>query len=299
MARCTHQQPTTRIEEIDVPLTTLSTARFHGLHVLLLAVTLSVGVGCKGSSKTVPDDQGSLLTTPRDQLPEASAASATFITKANIAIEARDWDKARVAYDQAIQADPNNWELYMDRAIMESKNRDFRTALATMRSAMEMGGERDWLAWYNLGNIYTNRGMYTEASTAYRVSLGLQDAPHMETLLNLSGAYIFLFKFDDARATLDHMLTITPSDHRIIHNHAMIFHLEQRYDEALAGYDSALELEPTFAQSHFNRADVLSKLKRPEDARAAYQDYLEHEPAGAYAKRARNRIEMLTQTINK
>lgn len=281
-------------------LTILSNARFNGIHALLLAVTLSVGVGCKGSSNTVPDDQGSLITTPQDQqLPDTNAASAPFITKATVALEANDWKRAIQAYNKAIEADPNNWELYMDRAIAESKKPDFRTALASMRTAMEMGGDRDWLAWYNLGNIYTNRGMFAEASTAYRVSLGLQDTPHMETLLNLSGAYIFLFRFDEARSTLDHMLTMTPSDHRVIHNHAMIFHLEQRYDEALAGYDNALELEPTFAQSHFNRADVLSKLKRPQEARAAYQAYLKYEPEGAYATRARNRIEMLTQKINK
>src|SRR5262249_54516326 len=52
----------------------------------------------------------------------------------------------------------------------------------------------------------------------------------------------------------------------------------RRYDEALASYDRALAISPQLAEAWGGRADALSALKRSDDAFAAYDKALALKP---------------------
>ncbi len=261
-----------------------------------------ISLGCKSSPQPQnPTAEETVLTnTPQAtaQAPDAEQSEqdvAYWTKKADEAIAGEQWEAASAAFTQALELRPNDWELYLDRAIVESKQPDFLSAIADIERAMELGGKRDWRTWFNLGNIYQNRGLYAESVEAYRVAIGLQDRPHLPTLLNLASGYTFLRDFDAARTTLEYVLGLSPSDPRALHNLALLEHMQRKFTEALEGYQMALDADPTFAQSHFNRADVLAELQRYEEAAAAYERYIELDPDGPYVVRARRRAKSMRQ----
>lgn len=263
---------------------------------LLFAVTFSVG--CKSKPETKGSNEQLIKEMPEEKTRVNKEASEALVQKALESVASRDWRNAERYYGAAIKNDPDNWRLYMDRAIAQSKVPDFLGAISTMRQALEKGGEREWVAWFNLGNIYQNRGMYYESIQAYRVAHGLTTEPNLDILVNISSGYIFLGQYDEAQETLSYILSIEPQELRALHNEAMILHLQREYDKALLAYDAVLAIDSSFAQSHFNKGHAFTALKRFREGAAAYERYLQIEPDGPYATRAKTRAEALRKEGN-
>lgn len=265
--------------------------------VSMLAASMFLGVGCRTKQDAEQHSDSGAMIKETDTVARANAPAEfdkrrydANLKAAEIAIKDEDWRLAAKAYKRAIEANPNEWELYMDLAVVQSKIPQFLNAIDSIEQAIDRGGAEDWRTWYNLGNIYQNRGMYAESIEAYRVSRTFQEKPHIPTLLNISSGYIFLRRYEEAKETLDYIASLSPREVRIYHNLALIDHLQRKYDVALKGYEQALDLDPKFAQSHYNRGDVLINLKRYDEAAAAYGEYVRLEPEGPYIKRARNKI---------
>ena len=197
--------------------------RHLSLTFTLLFLALTISTGCKSKPET-KDSEELIKEMPEEKSRVNKEASEAFVKKALDAVALKDWRTAARQYGNAIKNDPDNWRLYMDRAIAQSKTPDFLSAISTMRQAMEKGGEREWIAWFNLGNIYQNRGMYYESIQAYRVAHGLTSEPNLDVLVNISSGYIFLGQYDKAQETLSYILSIEPQELRALHNEAMILH---------------------------------------------------------------------------
>ncbi len=262
----------------------------HLLLTSLLAMTcLSSIVGCKNKPEVKDDPLITDEVVEEVQVDEEAALA--HVSTANEHIRTRDWRAAASSYKRAVEANPKDWRLHMERAIFQSKSNNFLGAIESMSSAMELGGEREWIAWFNLGNIYQNRGMYHESLESYRVAVGLTGEPNVDVLLNISSSYLFLGRYDEATETISYILTIEPDDVRALHNNAMIPHMQFKHDEALIAYDAVLAVAPDYPQTIFNRAHVLSQLGRFREAAAAYERYIQVDPDGAYVKRARARVD--------
>lgn len=273
----------------------------HMLCSLLAASLLMWGVGCKSKPEVKNINDGpSLIKQAKNQGAELEVQRyEASIEAARLAIEGKQYKDAARAYEEAIKMQPENWELYMDLGIVRSKEPDFLGAVEAISQAMERGGREDWRTWYNLGNVYQNRGLYKESTDAYRVAIGLQDEPHVPTLLNLGSGYIFLRRYDEAEQTLEYTRGVAPGEVRVVHNMALILHMKRDFQKALAKYDEAVQMDPNFAQSHYNRGDVLIELKRYDEAISAYGQYSTLEPTGPYIKRALRKIEWSKQQLNR
>ena len=268
--------------------------------IVLLVCSLSISA-C--SSAPEPKKDSALIDTTASasvQDTEATRKQETdsLIRAANAAVITKAWPRAIKAYDQAIALNPQSWEFLVDKAILQAKTADFPGAIESMRQAMRQGADKNAKAWVELGNIYQNRGMYHEAIRAYRVALGLEEQGRPETLLNLSSAYIFISKFQDANDTLNYVLQKSPNDPRALHNQALIAQLQKDHAAAVQMYDALLLKHPNFAQSHYNRGHVLMLMNQYEDAIGSFSRYVELEPDGPYANRAKNMVTSLTQRMH-
>src|SRR5690606_8567535 len=120
--------------------------------------------------------------------------------------------------------------------------------------------------------LYQDRGMYSEAVDAYRMSLTF-DEGNVDTLLNLGAAYVFLRRYDDANATYEHIRTLAPDDARPVHGLAIVHQINERFADCVAGYEFAHAVDPNFALSYFNKSRCLAAMKRWDDAIATLQHY--------------------------
>jgi tetratricopeptide (TPR) repeat protein len=258
-----------------------------------LAICLALSLtACTTSPDTKDSGSGDLIKETPDPSGQGSKDISAEIDAGNAAFASRQWADAADAWGAAAGKRPS-WDVHMNHAIALSLKPDFEAAIAEMGKAMNAGGDRQWQAWFNLGNIYTNRGLYAEAITAYRAGLSLHSTPHVDSLLNISAGYMFLSRYDDARATADYIVQIAPDDPRGHHNLALVLQLEERFDRALEAYEAVHRVDPNFAQSYYNKGVVLGRhLNRGRDGAAALQRYIDLDPDGPYVRRAKKTMEL-------
>ena len=187
-----------------------------------LAICLAFSLtACTTSPDTKDSGSGDLIKETPELSGQGNKDISAEISAGNAAFASGKWADAADAWGSAASKRPS-WDVHMNHAIALSLKPDFEGAIAEMDKAMNAGGDQQWQAWFNLGNIYTNRGLYEEAITAYRAGLSLHSQPHIDSLLNISAGYMFLARYDDARATSDYVVQLAPDDPRGHHNLALI-----------------------------------------------------------------------------
>ncbi len=252
---------------------------------LLLLALIALQTACTTTSQR-PD---------RAQRAQAAAAQSTlsaqeYFLEGNAFLDQSKWQLAINSYNKALAQDPTRWDIYMNRALAYSSNTKFEEAIASIELALDNGGSEQPVVYYNLGNIYQNRGLYGQSIDAYRAGMAISGKLDVDSLLNIAAAYTFLNEIDDARATLLKIRELAPDDPRAPHGLALLLHLEEKIDEAIQAYEQIHVIAPNFSQSYFNRGFLLVRMARFQEAIAAFQKYIELDPDGPYVKRASNNI---------
>lgn len=223
--------------------------------------------------------------------PEGPTAQDLFV-QGNTHLDQGSWEQAIKSYDDAIEQDPGRWKIYMNRGIAQARAADFEGALASFELAIENGGTEEPELYFNLGNVYQERGLYSESVDAYRTSLAYRDQPHVDTLVNLGAAYVFLKQWDDADETYDYIQSVAPDDPRPVHGKGLVRQLQAQYSDAIQYYEQAHSIDPNFALAYYNKASCYHRQKEYDQAIRALQNYLRIAPDGPSADRAKSQIEL-------
>ncbi|MBA2660862.1 MAG: tetratricopeptide repeat protein [Bradymonadaceae bacterium] len=231
-----------------------------------------------------------------EQTVKAPTAQEHFL-QGNAFLDQQQWAEAIDAYTKAVALEPKRWDIHMNRAIAHSANIEFELALASIEAALDNGGQNEREVYFNLGNIYQNRGLYGQAIDAYRAGMAIDGKLDVDSMLNIGAAYAILNELDLARQTLEKVQQLAPDDPRAPHGLALVLQLEEKYDEALLAYERVEAMAPNFSLSYFNRGYVLTQLRRYREAIAAYERYIALDPEGPYVKRARRSIETAQKAL--
>jgi tetratricopeptide (TPR) repeat protein len=250
-------------------------------------VSTLLSTGCSST----PDKKDRQVREKDEPTPTTSAQE--FFIQGNKALDEKDFEQAINLYEKALEQDEARWDIHMNKAIAHSAIQQFSDAVASIDKALANGGDKEAQVYFNLGNVYQNRGLYAQSVKAYRASLAMSDKPDVDTLLNLGAALALMREYDKARQTYQHLQSLVPDDPRVYLGLGVVAHAEKNRQEALEMYEQASRAEPDFAQVWFNKAALLNELDRRDDAVAAYQRYLELDPDGPYANRAQGRIQRL------
>lgn len=247
------------------------------VRLLLICATVFAVTACSGKKN--------------HEKPEAVAVEETgptaneHFTKANIQLDEQQWEAAIAAYDEAISVDPQMWESHMNRGIALSRLAKFAEALSAFEDALRAGGDQQMVVYFNLGNLYQDRGMYSAAIDAYRAALAFE-GDKIDTLVNLGAAYVFLRQYDLATETFQHTRGLAPMDPRPVHGIALIHQMEEKYNEAVDLFAEAQRLDPNFPLAYFSQAQCYSALKRYDEAIAAIDRFMQVFPESRHIRRA-------------
>lgn len=223
---------------------------------------------------------------------QASLLSAQeLFLEGNAFLDQSNWPQAINSYNKALAQDSTRWDIYMNRALAYSSDTKFEEAINSIELALDNGGNEQPDVYYNLGNIYQNRGLYGQAIDAYRAGMAVRGKLDLDSLLNIAAAYTILSEIDDARTTLLKIREIAPDDPRALHGLALLLQLEDKIDEAIQAYQHIHVVAPNFSQSYFNRGFLLIRMARFQEAISAFERYIELDPNGPYVKRATNNID--------
>jgi tetratricopeptide (TPR) repeat protein len=92
--------------------------------------------------------------------------------------------------------------------------------------------------------------------------------------INLAIVYMHLERNDDARAALDHALTIAPDNPQANNELGILLRQQGKFDDAEQAYRRALAADPSYALAHYNLGVLLDVyLRKPEEALEHYEFY--------------------------
>ncbi len=262
------------------------------LWLFLVITTLALQVGC-----STANTRSSRSKAPQEDVKPGLSAQEYFL-EGNAFLDNKDWPRAINSYTKAVAQDPSRWDIYMNRALAYSSDNQFAEAIASIELSLDNGGLEQPAVYYNLGNIYQNRGLYGQAIDAYRAGMATSGKMDVDSLLNIAAAYTILNELDAARATLLKVREISPDDPRALHGLAMVLQLEEKVEEAIQAYQQIHSIAPNFSQSYFNRAFLLMKTARFPEAITSFERYIALEPNGPYVTRAENNIKSAQRRLN-
>lgn len=192
-----------------------------------------------------------------------------------------NYEAAIAAYDQAIRIDPNNAITWTAQGRVLAQLQRPEEALTSFTRATELD-PKDSLAQLGRCAALNRLNQYEPALAACNLALqgngrwgdlGLAEALDQRSV-SLTG----LGTYEDALASINRAVGISP-DYAEAHNHrAVILWYLERYSEALVANQRALELNPNSALAWLNQGVILRSMQRYEEALAAYDQGLKIAP---------------------
>lgn len=173
-----------------------------------------------------------------------------------------DYDRAIVAYEQAIQRAPRAAALYLGRAAVYFAQGENERALADFEDAARFAdADADTnsiaRALHGKGNVLIRKGDVEGAIAAYTLALQ-RDPRDARIYLDRSAARDAAKDYDGALADVEEALKNDPTN-PIAHYARGVYRLGLRdYDRALVDFDRAIQLDDDYAPAHGARALVLA-----------------------------------------
>jgi tetratricopeptide (TPR) repeat protein len=177
--------------------------------------------------------------------------------------------------------DPNNEEIYIQKANILSKKDEHLLAIGILKQALELTD--DIIDLYSLiGMEHLFLDQYEEAKSCFMKCLE-EDLEDYSALYNIMFCFDYLEQYDEAIIYLNAFLDTNPYSEVAWHQLGMQYFNKKNYKKALDSFDFAIISDDTFVGAYLERGKVLEKLKRFEDAIDSYNITLKLDEPTSFA----------------
>jgi tetratricopeptide (TPR) repeat protein/tRNA A-37 threonylcarbamoyl transferase component Bud32 len=177
--------------------------------------------------------------------------------------------EALVAYERALQLDPNYTDAYDARGDAFICLNRYQEALAAFEKTIQLDPTYAH-AYEGKGNILYNLKRYQEALVAYERAIRL-DSNSSSAYFGKGDTLFYLRRYQEALLAFQRTIQLDPSYFPAHIGKCWTLWYLKRYDEALAAAEQALRLEPTLAAAYIGKGIALFKLKRYQEALDAHE----------------------------
>jgi tetratricopeptide (TPR) repeat protein len=192
-----------------------------------------------------------------------------------------EFEDAEQVLDQLQLLAPNNEEIFVQRANIQSKQDNHLGAITLLHKALELTDEVTDL-YSLLGMEYLFIDDYTMARKCFIQCLEA-DPEDYASLYNTIYCYEFLDEHDGAIRYLNTYLDTNPYCQIAWHQLGKQYYAVKMYPEALAAFDFAIISDDSFLGAYFEKGRVLEKLGRYEEAIENYNTTTELEDPTSHA----------------
>ena len=189
--------------------------------------------------------------------------------------------QADTLLNELYRIDPNNEEVFIQKANILSKKDEHQLAIDVLKQALELTD--DVIDLYSLiGMEHLFLDQYEEAKTCFMKCMEEDDQDY-SALYNIMYCFDYLEQYDDAIIYLNTFLDTNPYSEVAWHQLGMQYFNKKNYKKALASFDFAIISDDTFVGAYLERGKVLEKLKRFEDAIDSYNITLKLDEPTSFA----------------
>jgi tetratricopeptide (TPR) repeat protein len=186
------------------------------------------------------------------------------------------WGAAELAMDRRAIAVAASAVLALC-AVLTARQTQYWKDSETLFRRMIDATDRNYMAHYNLGNLYAREKRVDEAIAEYQAAL--RDEPnYADAANNLGGLLLSLQRYDEAIAQYSNSIRITPNfTHYFNLANALADSASARHDatqfaQAAQAYRQAIALNPNSAEAHHNFGLTLTASGNATEALAQYQE---------------------------
>jgi tetratricopeptide (TPR) repeat protein/S1-C subfamily serine protease len=211
-------------------------------------------------------------------------------------LDLRNYSEALLAYQRAIQAQGDNFTLYLEQGDVLKKLKRYEEAIASYSKAITINPHHPF-GYNNRGNAYNNLKQYDKAITDFNKVIALQ--PYGAAAYNNRGnAYDDLQQHEKAIADYNRAIALQPDYATAYYNRGVAYYALKQSDKAITDYNRAIALQPDYATAYYNRGATYYALKQDDKAMQDFQKaYLLAQQQGdtAVAQAAQQGMELLQQ----
>ncbi|MDC1472470.1 tetratricopeptide repeat protein [Flavobacteriaceae bacterium] len=179
------------------------------------------------------------------------------------------------------EIEPNNEELYIQKANIYSKKDQHEKAIEVFKKAIEIS-ETSADLYSLIGMEYLFLDQYQNAKQNFIKCIEL-DIEDYSALYNIIYCFDFLDETEEAIDFLNAYLDKNPYSEVAWHQLGRQYIETKQPEKALAAFDFAIISDDTFIGAYLEKAKVLEQLKRYEDAIENYKITIAIEDSTAYA----------------
>ncbi|MEM6517137.1 MAG: tetratricopeptide repeat protein [Bacteroidota bacterium] len=193
-------------------------------------------------------------------------------------------DEADKLLESLHELEPNNEEIYIQKANLFSKRDEHQKAVNTLLIALEMAAEDDGIAdLYSLiGMEYLFLDQFENAQGYFKKCLEIDNQDY-SALYNVIYCYDFLNNTNEAIVFLNDYLNGNPYCEVAWHQLGCKYYIIEDYEKALVAFDFAIISDDTFVGAYLEKGKVLEKKKLYNEAISNYKITLELEDPTSFA----------------
>lgn len=201
-----------------------------------------------------------------------------------IYVMADHFDKANKLLDKLYQLEPNNEEIYIQKANILSKQDEHLKAIESLKIALKLNDDPfDSIDIYSLiGMEYLFIDDYNNARKYFTKCVEL-DPEDYSALYNIIYCYDFADKSDEAISFLNEYLDYHPYSEVAWHQLGKQYFNQKDYAKALAAFDFAIISDDTFIGAYLEKGKVLEKQRQYLEAIENYKFTLTLDDPSSFA----------------
>lgn len=203
-----------------------------------------------------------------------------LLLKSEILIFDGDHDDAAHLLNIVEEMDPNNQEVYIQKATIFSKKKLHNEAIELLFKALEFSDDPQEI-WCLLAMEYMVLENYMDAKKYFKLSID-EDPDDFQVLYNLLFCLEFLNLNEEAIEILNNILENNPYNEIAWLESGKQYVQMDKNEEALNAFDFAIISEDRFSGAYVEKAKLLEKIGRINEAIEHYQIALQLDDPTAY-----------------
>jgi tetratricopeptide (TPR) repeat protein len=197
-------------------------------------------------------------------------------------LKKKQWDNARVLFQQQMLVQPDNERLYFQLGRIAYGEKNYPLALNHYNKAVELKKGNYPKALLNKGLVYEAQKNHLIAITIYNKVLEI-DKNYYQAWNNLGLAYYRIKNFSLAQKALNKAVSLKPDYALAWYNLGRSYSRDSNYSKAINAYSKAIVARPHYAKARLNLAVLYAKDKQYPEAIKLYRHVLSDDPSYASA----------------
>ena len=177
------------------------------------------------------------------------------------------WKSSETLFQRMITAVPGNYMAHYNLGNLYSRQEKLAEAVKQYEAALK--AEPSYAeAHNNLGSVLLRQGRFDESVAHYSAAVRLR--PEYLYYFNLANAQVDAGKAAEALVNYQQALRLNPSSSQAHHNVGIALQAEGKGDAAMAEFRVALQLQPDYESAEHNLANRLADAGKVEEAMTHY-----------------------------